>query len=275
MADLAPKDFSTTAASNPTVGGVNIAEGSQAAQLNNALRAVMAVIANPDFGVGTLFKVDTIAESTADAGVTIDGVLIKDGAIPSISALIDTTAIFRTGDYRETSRSTADTGWLMANGDTLGSAASAADQASDDNEDLFLHLWNSFANAQLPVTGGRGASAAADWAANKVIALPDRRNNMPIGAGNTYVNGETGGEAAVTLTAEQSGLPSHVHNIRVPNTTYDNNVGSTVNRSTGTATTSSTVNVTGSNVMTATSADASQAHNNLPPYMGVYYQIKL
>ena len=30
-------------------------------------------------------KVDTISEKTSDAGVTIDGLLIKDGAIPSIT----------------------------------------------------------------------------------------------------------------------------------------------------------------------------------------------
>ena len=35
-------DYSTTAGSNTTVGGVNIAEGMQAGLMNNALRAAMA-----------------------------------------------------------------------------------------------------------------------------------------------------------------------------------------------------------------------------------------
>lgn len=77
----APKDFSTTPASNSSVNGINIAEGSSAAQLNDAIRATLAVIANPDFGTGSAFKVDAIAESTAAAGVTIDGLTIKDGGL--------------------------------------------------------------------------------------------------------------------------------------------------------------------------------------------------
>src|SRR3546814_9729128 len=71
-ADVAPKDFSTTAASNATVGGINIAEGSSAAQLNDAIRAVLAVIKTADWGSGGLLA-DVIAESTAAEGVTIDG----------------------------------------------------------------------------------------------------------------------------------------------------------------------------------------------------------
>ena len=265
MADTKPSDFSTTAASNGTVGGVNVAEGMQAAQINNALRAVLAVIANPDFG--TLpFKVDTIDESTADAGVTIEGVLIKDGGLPDItSAQMPSLVLSLTGDYKPTSRATADAGWLMANGDTLGSAASGADQASDANEALFLHLWNSFDDAQLPVTGSRGASAAADWAANKIIALPNLNNRMPVGAGDTYANGETGGTATVTLTKAQ--IPNYTWN---PSGMSEFNVGAL-----GTGSNDIVRPNDSGAAFTISSGGSGQAHENMPPFFGVYWQIKL
>lgn len=270
MADASPKDFSETPASNGTVKGVNIAEGMQAAQLNDAIRAVLAVVKNGNWGSAGILA-DAIAESTADAGVTIDGLLIKDGALPGITAAgLPGLVVASTGDYKETAYSTPDTGWLMANGDTLGSAGSAADQASDDNEALFLLLWDEFANAQLPVTGGRGANAAADWAANKIIALPNRNNRVPVGAGDTYANGETGGAATVTLTAAQSGLPNHEHDIparvSAEGGSQDNSRLSAGNTG-GSAFTFDGANVGGD--------DASEAHENMPPYLAVYYQIKL
>jgi len=43
---------------------------------------------------------------------------------------------------------------------------------------LFLHLWTNYANTEGAVSGGRGASAAADWTANKDIKLPDYRGRV-------------------------------------------------------------------------------------------------
>src|SRR6185369_3563254 len=82
------------------------------------------------------------------------------------------------------------------------------------------------ADANLAVSGGRGASAAADWAANKTIALPDFRGRALAGlddmgstaAGrltSTYfgtsaiVLGASGGAESQTLTTAQ--LPAHSH----------------------------------------------------------------
>lgn len=271
MADTSPKDFSTTAASNATVGGINIAEGSQAAQLNDAIRAVLAVIKTADWGSGGILA-DVIAESTAAAGVTIDGLLVKDGDIPTVPATITAaiTAAVPVGTPLPTFSTSPSTGYLMMNGDTLGSAASVATQKSDDYEGLFTYLWNSISDTYAAVSSGRGASAAADWAANKTITIPNPEDRSFFGAGGTYAAGETFGAATVTLTAAQ--MPSHTHNLSIPNTSYSNNVASTVVRATGTATNSSIQTVSGSGIIAT--AGSGQAHDNVPPGMGVYWQIK-
>lgn len=201
MADTKPSDFSTTASSNTTVGGINIAEGSLAAQLNDAIRAVLAVIKTGDWGSGGI-AADVIAESTAAAGVTIDGLLIKDGALPGLS-LGDTIPV---GTMFQTFKSTPDTGYLPMAGDTCGNASSGADYDSADYEDIFTFLWNNVSNTYAAVSSGRGASAAADWAANKTITIPDMRNSLAMGAGDTYAAGETGGSATATIA--QANLPA-------------------------------------------------------------------
>lgn len=78
-----------------------------------------------------------------------------------------------TGDIRITSRASADPGWIMLDDGTIGSAASGAStRANADTSDLFAHLWTTYADFICPVSTGRGASAAADYAANKTIRLP-------------------------------------------------------------------------------------------------------
>jgi hypothetical protein len=80
---------------------------------------------------------------------------------------------FTTGDVKLTLKTTADTGWVLMNDGTIGNASSGGtSRANADTEQLFTLLWNNTANADCAVSSGRGASAAADYAANKTIALP-------------------------------------------------------------------------------------------------------
>lgn len=82
-------------------------------------------------------------------------------------------ANWSTGDVKLTLKTVADTGWVLFNDGTIGNAASGATtRANADTVALFTLLWNNTADAQCAVSGGRGASAAADYAANKTIALP-------------------------------------------------------------------------------------------------------
>ena len=78
----------------------------------------------------------------------------------------------------------------------VGSAASGGtNRANADIEDFFVFLWDGFSDAIFPVSGGRTGSAAADFALDKTITLPDRRNKVGIGAGDSYPLGTQQGDA--------------------------------------------------------------------------------
>lgn len=138
---------------------------------------------------------------------------------------VDPTTIAKTGDIKYRYSADADDGWVRANGRTIGSASSGAtERANSDTQALFVHLWGT--NSGLVVSGGRGASAAADWGANKTIALPDARGRAFAGLddmGNTASGrlsstyfgatptalGAAGGDQSTSLAA--GNIPPHTH----------------------------------------------------------------
>lgn len=155
-----------------------------------------------------------------------------------------------TGDCIWSPRTGTRADYVRANGRTIGSAASLASERADDAcEDLFLLLWpiNS-----LEVSGGRGVSAAADWAANKTIALIDLRGRGPWGLddmGNTTANrlsgatflsgngitlGSVGGAGTHALTSAQNG--PHVHTGTTDNAGSHSHSGTTASGGTHTHT---------------------------------------
>jgi hypothetical protein len=89
-------------------------------------------------------------------------------------ATVDPTALIKTGQMILMYGTGALTGFVRVNGLTIGSSTSgASERANPDCQNCFLYLYG--ADPNLVVSGGRGANAAADWAANKNIALPDWR----------------------------------------------------------------------------------------------------
>jgi hypothetical protein len=93
---------------------------------------------------------------------------------------VDPTTILQTGQMINMYNTGVLTGFVRANGRTIGSATSGAtERANADCQTLFQYLWG--ADANLAVSGGRGASAAADWAANKTLTLPDSRGRTIAG----------------------------------------------------------------------------------------------
>lgn len=139
---------------------------------------------------------------------------------------VDPTTIFQTGDPIWLPRAGIRSGWVRMNARTIGSTTSGAtERASADCQNLFLELWNDYPDAKCPVVGGRGASAALDWAANKQITLPDMRGKGPFGLdgmGNARANvipdanvaaGDTGDTAdarvgTTTHVVAQANLPA-------------------------------------------------------------------
>lgn len=92
---------------------------------------------------------------------------------------VDATQLITTGDVIWCPADETRTGFVRLNGRTIGSATSGAtERANADTENLFLYYWNKMANGQAAVSGGRGASAAADWAANKTITLLNGRSGV-------------------------------------------------------------------------------------------------
>lgn len=111
---------------------------------------------------------------------------------------VDATTVLATGDLKVRYGTGSLTGFVRANGRTIGSATSGAtERANADCQSLFEFLWGEDAN--LSVSGGRGASANADWVANKTIALPDWRGRALAGLD------DMGNSAAGRLTATYFG----------------------------------------------------------------------
>ena len=122
-----------------------------------------------------------------------------------------------TGDVKLTWKTAADSGWVMMNDGSIGSAASGATtRANADTETLYALLWTNLADAQAPVSSGRGASAAADFAANKTLTLPLvlGRALAVSGAGATLTSRVLGlTTGAETHTLVEAEMPSHFHTI--------------------------------------------------------------
>jgi len=76
----------------------------------------------------------------------------------------------------------APAGTLWLNGTTFGKGTSAATQrANDDTLPIYEHFWTTL---NLTPVGGRGLTALADWAANKVFTLPNHCGRAPFALDN-------------------------------------------------------------------------------------------
>jgi len=123
--------------------------------------------------------------------------------IIALKALADslTADVLPTGTIDDCFDASAPSGYVFLSGLTIGDAASGAtERANADCEALFAYLWNNLADAQAPVSGGRGLTAAADWAAHKTLTLPDARGRVIAG------DDDMGGTAASRLTSAGSGI---------------------------------------------------------------------
>lgn len=125
--------------------------------------------------------------------------------------LTSSSQLFQTGGMRfEVAVGAAPTGWVRANGLTIGNAISGAtERANADTALLYTYLFDSAPDSVLPVTGGRGASASATFALGRPIALPDMRGGLAIGA-DTMGNTAAGRFATATIITGSSTVAASV-----------------------------------------------------------------
>jgi hypothetical protein len=160
------------------------------------------------------------ADDTDDTTLEVSGgkFRVKDGGITSAKLLAAVAnALMPVGAVQAFARSTAPTGWLAANSNTIGSASSNATHASADYSALFTVLWDNWTNTDLPIltSGGsastRGADAAADFAANKRLPLPDLRGIFVRGSGSQTISGITYNKTFATK--EGDAFQGHHHSL--------------------------------------------------------------
>jgi microcystin-dependent protein len=202
------------------------------------------------------------------------------------------------GDFDWQPRTGTRTGWVRANARTIGSATSGAtERAHADCELLFTTLWNRYADTICPVVGGRGASAAADWPANKQLTLPDGRARAPFGvadmgnsdsgrlnaaviaSGSATAAMSVGGADRVTLAESEMPVHTHVqnpHNHGIePNAEAGAQSGgdfTTIVSVSGFSDTGQPRGTTANGTATNQNAGGGAAHNNMPPFMlGTWY----
>jgi microcystin-dependent protein len=209
-------------------------------------------------------------------------------------------------------RATGETlaGWVKANGLTIGSAVSGATgRANADTSALYTYLWQNCSqptgNRHCPVSGGLGASAAADFAANKQLAILDFRASIPVGlddmgataagrllASNVTSGGgdgpstpnATGGEANHVLTLAE--LAAHNHTATDAGHTHNFTYQRIVDAMTGGVSVRVTqidqvgdntvaTTQTGTANITVANSGGGGAHNNMSPFVLGSFYIKL
>lgn len=146
----------------------------------------------------TLATSKVLGRTTAGTGAVEELPLGATGlALLAAATGADVAAVsMEVGDIKLAFATGAKTGFVRANGRTIGDATSGGtERANADTSALFTHLWNNFSNTICPVSSGRGANAAADFAAHKNITLPDARGRVPTGMddmGNSAAGRVTG-----------------------------------------------------------------------------------
>lgn len=183
------------------------------------------IVADASGRIGLIYLQDGFYRQrlTTKAGVQIfdqDGLPVLSTTAGGSGTSVDPDSVLKTGDYKVSYDDQPQSGFVRANGRTIGSAASGSTERSNaDTQPLYEKLWP---RANIVVTGGKGANAAADYAANKPLVLPNAAGRGLVGMddlgagaqniinsiGATNTVGFTGGiqSRAVDLT----NLPAYV-----------------------------------------------------------------
>lgn len=279
-------DWSTTAASNVTVDGLNIAEGCPAANVNNGMRSIMALV-RASFATG----LQTFLDGTAALPVANGGTGGTTGGAA------------RTGIGAAASGANTDITSLAA--PALGAATATTATAGDNSTKVATTAFVTAAVlAALPAgvitiwSGSSGAIPTGWLLCNGTSGTPDLRDKFVVGAGSTYAVNATGGSANATLVSHSHTItitdPGHDHTANVTDPGHTHNLpggtssGGTIQTQLGVNSTASngvsssnTTGITVDNVSNTTGITASSntqgssaTNANLPPYYALCYIMK-
>jgi len=172
-----------------------------------------------------------------------------------------------------------DNRWLICNGRTIGNGSSGATaRANADMERLYVYLWENVGISQLVIQNSsgvntaRGASAVADFSANKRLPLFNLKgrtvagidpDNVALSFAWSKLLGGTGGFERHRLLVGE--MPIHTHNPSA-GTTFLQGIaaGGGASLAAGTTVTNSA---------TTASAGSDGEHNNVQPTMALNYLI--
>lgn len=159
--------------------------------------------------------------SAAKLDYPIDGKYIDEGTLPlsAFSKELIQNIGFSTGDAKLTYKTTADSGWVMADDGSIGNVGSGAtNRANADTYDLFKLMWNISACTLQTYAGTNTVktTAAADWSSNKRLILPKLLGRAlgVAGSGSDLTKRNLGtvtGQEKITLGLEN--MPKHNHGL--------------------------------------------------------------
>ena len=238
MAKTKISEFSTTAADNTDITNINIAEGCSPANLNNAVRSLMALLKDQQTG------------SSGDP-FTVAGTLVASGQAVA-SGTLNVTGAFQLD------------GTAGASGQVLLSAGGSN-----------TPTWGSaIPSGGIIIWSGSSASIPSGWLlCDGSNSTPDLRNRFVVGATSTYAVGATGGSAdAIVVSHTHTATvtdPGHFHTGGAAlyyigdsgSYGYVTNVANTSTAVTGITVANSTTGSSGTNA-------------NLPPYYALCYIMK-
>jgi len=170
----------------------------------------------------------TTQATNAAASASAASTSATSAAASAVSAAAAAASIIYVGMVALFAFKTPTSGWLKCNGGTIGNAASGAStRANADTANLFTALWNDTTNTELQLytsagaTVARGASAAADFAANRRLALPDLRgefvrgwaDDRAVDTGRDFLSAQAAANEPHTHTGTTGNAGSHNHDM--------------------------------------------------------------
>ena len=138
-------------------------------------------------------------------------------------------------------------GWALCNGQLL---------PINQNQALFALLGTTY--------GGNGQTN---------FALPDLRARVPLHLGGGHVSGESGGEAAHTLTTAE--LPAHTHTLTATSANGTTPIPTNALLAAANNLYAAPGSLTPLQPASVTTTGGSQAHENRPPFLGLSFCIAL